>query len=236
MEQPQGFVSKQFPNYVSQLNKALYGLNQKPCAWYGKIAEYFIFCAFKVSNSDSSLFVKLELKTHLLVLLYVDDMIVTRSDEAEISCLRNDLSTIFEMKNLGKIGCFLSLEVKKADQGYFISQRRYAKNLLQRFGIGELKESGTPMELNHKMKNEEGSPLKDARSFRQLVGSLIYLTITRPKITCSVGFISQFMQNPRTPHLDAAKRILRYIKGSTNYGLLYKRESFFLLQGFTDAD
>ena len=94
----------------------------------------------------------------------------------------------------------------------------------------------TPLEPYLKLKKEEGKLLKDARTFRQLVGSLIYLTITRPEIAYSVGAISQFMQDPKTPHLDAAKRILRYIKGSADYGLLYEKSNDFLLRGFTDAD
>lgn len=174
MEQPQGFISEHFPNYVYRLKKALYGLKQAPRAWYGKVAQYFIFCGFKVSDSDSSLFIKLESNMHLLVLLYVDDMIITRDDEAEISRLRNDLAVRFEMKNLGEIGCFLGLEVEKSDQRYFLSQRRYAKNLLERFGMGESKEMATPMETHLKLTKEEGKLLQDARRFRQLVGSLIY--------------------------------------------------------------
>ncbi|KAF7825179.1 putative mitochondrial protein [Senna tora] len=110
MHQPPGFISEQFPNHVCLLKKALYGLKQAPRAWYGKVAQYLIFCGFKMSNADSSLFVKTEPNMQLLVLLYVDDMIVTGSDEAEISSLRNDLSLRFDMKNLGEVDCFLGLE------------------------------------------------------------------------------------------------------------------------------
>ncbi|KAK2977907.1 hypothetical protein RJ640_002957 [Escallonia rubra] len=102
--------------------------------------------------------------------------------------------------------------------------------------MGDSKEKATPMEPNLKLKKDKGKPLKDARKFRQLVGSLIYLTITRPEISYSVSVVSQFMQNPRTPHLEAARRILRYVKGTLDYGLLYKRCDNFVLSGFTDAD
>lgn len=163
-------------------------------------------------------------------------MIITRSDEEEISRLKDDLSIRFEMKNLGEVECFLGLEVEKISQGYFICQRRYAKNLLKLFSMGEANEMATPMEINLKMKKDESKLLKDARSFRQLVGSLIYLSITRPEIAYFVSVVSQFMQDPRTPHLEAAKRILRYIKGSVDYGLLYEKRTDFVLQGFTDAD
>ena len=102
--------------------------------------------------------------------------------------------------------------------------------------MGESKEMATPMESNLKLKKDEGKPLKDAKKFRQLVGSLIYLTITKPEISYCVGVVAQFMQNPRSYHLDAAKRILRYVKGTISHGLLYKNCDKFLLSGFVDAD
>ena len=146
-------------------------------------------------------------------------MIITRSDEEKISRLKDDLSIRFEMKNLVEVGCFFGLEVEKISQGYFICQRRYAKSLLKHFSMGEEKEMTTPMEINLKTEKDEGKLLKDARSFRQLVGSLIYLTITRPEIAFSVSFVSKFMKDPRTPHLEVAKSILRYIKISVDYGV-----------------
>ncbi|GMI66431.1 cysteine-rich RLK (RECEPTOR-like protein kinase) 8 [Hibiscus trionum] len=236
MEQPQGFSSKKFPGHVCRMKKALYGLKQAPHAWYGKVAQYFVFCGFKVSDSDSSLFTKLESNKHILALLYVDDMIITGDDEAEISRLRTDLSVRFEMKNLGEVGYFLGLEIEKTKQGYFVSQRRYAAGLLESFSMGESKDMATPMETNVKLKKDRGKILQDARNFRQLVGSLVYLTITRPEISYSVSVISQFMQNPKSHYLDAAKRILRYIKGFLEYGLMYKKNDSFLLSGYTDAD
>ncbi|KAK3010974.1 hypothetical protein RJ639_010854 [Escallonia herrerae] len=236
MEQPQGFVSKQFPHYVCLLKKALYGLKQAPRAWYGKIAQYLTFCGFKVSDSDSSMFVKLESGKHVIVLLYVDDMIITGDDNVGISCLRNDLSIRFEMKNLGEIGCFLGLEVQKLEDGYFVSQKGYAQSLLERFNMGESKSMSTPMEPNMKLKKDEGKLLEEGRKFRQLVGSLIYLTITRPEIAYSVGVVSQFMDKPQISHLNAAKRILRYVKGTLEYGLRYKKSDSFILSGFVDAD
>ena len=130
---------------------------------------------------------------HLLVLLYVDDMIITGDNEAEISKLKSELSLRFEIKSLGQVGCFLGLEVENSDQGYFISQKGYAKKLLQRFGMGESKEKTTPMEPHLKLMKNEGKPLENARRFKQFVGSLIYLTITRPEIAHSIGVISQFM-------------------------------------------
>lgn len=113
---------------------------------------FYIFYRFKVSDSDSSLFVKLESQIHLLVLLYVDDMKITDSDEEEISRLEDDLSIRFEMKNLCVVEYFLGLELEKTSKGYCICQRRYSKNLLKHFSMGEEKEMATPMEMNLKIK------------------------------------------------------------------------------------
>ncbi|XP_071694770.1 uncharacterized mitochondrial protein AtMg00810-like [Rutidosis leptorrhynchoides] len=140
------------------------------------------------------------------------------------------------MKNLGEIGCFLGLEVDKLEKGYLISQRGYARSLLKRFNMEESKPMTTPMEPNLKMKKGQGKELKDAKLFRQLVGSLIYLTITRLEIAYSVGIVSQFMQCPTNVHLDADKRILRYVKGSFGHGLWYEKCDDYFLNGFVDAD
>ena len=134
------------------------------------------------------------------------------------------------MKNLGEVQWFLGLEVEKTSQGYFICQRRYAKSLLKHFNMKETKEMPTSMKINLKVKKDKGKLLKDATSFRQLLGSLIYLTITRPEMAQFIGVVSQFMHDPRTPHEEAAKRILRYIKGSVDYGLMYEKRNDFILK------
>ncbi|KAJ7971218.1 Retrovirus-related Pol polyprotein from transposon TNT 1-94 [Quillaja saponaria] len=193
MEQPEGFVSKKFPHHVCLLKKALYDLKQAPRAWYGKIAQYIAFCGYKVLSSNSSMFVKLKSEMQVIVFLYVDDMIIIGDNNDEISSLRAELSIRFEMKNLGEIGCFLSLEVERSEEGYFISQKRYATSVVERFSMGEAKAMAIPIEPHLKLKKNEGRTLKDLKKFRQLVGSLIYLTITRLDIAHFVSVISQFM-------------------------------------------
>lgn len=170
-----------------------------------------------------------------MLLLYVDDMIIMGDDDAEITSLQDALSRGFEMKSLGEASCFLGLEAKKSD-GYFVSQTRYATRLLDRFRMGESKIMATPMDPCLKLIKDGGRFLKDATLFRQLVGSLFYLTITRPDISFSVGVVSQFMDKPCESHLIAAKRILRYIKGTLNFGLFYQQHTPLLLTGFVDAD
>ncbi|XP_026410095.1 uncharacterized protein LOC113305228 [Papaver somniferum] len=170
-----------------------------------------------------------------MILLYVDDMIITGDDVAEIARLQDNLSVRFEMKNLGEVGCFLGLEIEKAD-GYFVSQKGYATSLMKRFGMDDAKPMATPMEAGLKLLKDEGKLLKDPTLYRQLVGSLIYLTITRPDILYAVGVVSQFMEKPCVSHWIAAKRVLRYVKGTLEYGLMYTGSKECSLHGFVDAD
>lgn len=145
MEQPHGFIFKEFPDHTCRLKKALYGLKQAPRAWYGKIAQYLDFCGFKSLNTNPSLFVKNTPTKCTMLILYMDDMIITGIKNDKISCLRDDLSVRFEMKSLGEASCFLGLEVEKSN-GYFVSQKGYAVNLLNRFRMGESKTMSTHME------------------------------------------------------------------------------------------
>ncbi|XP_019149876.1 PREDICTED: uncharacterized protein LOC109146678 [Ipomoea nil] len=206
MEQPMGFVSKTFP-VMSIVSRRLY----------------------------SSLFVKKTSSGNTMLLLCVDDMIITGDDSVEIHHLQDALFLRFEMKKLGEVNCFLGLEVKRT-YGYFVPQRGYVARLLDRFGMSESNAMTTPIEPGLKLTKDRGKKLEDATLFCQLVGSLFYLTITRPDISYSVGVISQFMTEPHDSHFVAAKRILRYVKGTLNLGLLYKPCAPFLLNGFVDAD
>ncbi|KAJ3679560.1 hypothetical protein LUZ60_017571 [Juncus effusus] len=218
MEQPVGYISK------------------APRAWYDKIAEYLQFCGYSSSSSDHSLFVKRKAGLHVVVLLYVDDMIITGNDEGEVARLRGELSIRFEMKDLGELSHFLGLEVEGLKDGYFVSQTGYAGKLIEKFGVKEGKHCSTPLDANFKLRHDDGKVLSDPRKFRALVGSLIYLTITRPDIAFVVGLVSRFMQAPTKSHLDAAKRILKYVSSTLDLGLFYKKGSEFVLHGYTDAD
>ncbi|KAM1630317.1 hypothetical protein ACFX2K_018465 [Malus domestica] len=236
MIQPMGFQSQDHPEYVCKLRKALYGLKQAPRAWYGKIAEFLTQSGYSVTPADSSLFVKANEGKLAIVLVYVDDLIITGDDEAEILRTNENLSVRFQMKELGQLKHFLGLEIDRTQEGIFLCQQKYSKDLLKKFGMLECKPTLTPMEPNAKMCAHEGKDLEDATMYRQLVGSLIYLTLTRPDISYAVGVMSRYMQNPKKPHLEAVRRILRYVKSTIDYGLLYKKGEDCKLVGYCDAD
>ncbi|KAK2974150.1 hypothetical protein RJ640_021441 [Escallonia rubra] len=163
---------------------------------------------------------------HVLVLLYVDDMVVTGDNEQEVSKLIEELAFRFEMENLGRIHHFLGLEVSICKDGIFLSQARYLQGILEKFKMTDCKEASTPMDENLKLKVNKGKELPDAYPYRKLVGSLLYFTISRPDISYSIGVISQFMQKHKKPRFDTAKRILRYLKHMISYNeLFYKRDA-----------
>ncbi|KAG6471062.1 hypothetical protein ZIOFF_072158 [Zingiber officinale] len=149
---------------------------------------------------------------YLFCLLQIYDMVITRNNEREIEKLQDELSVRFDMKSLGELRHFLDLEVENREDGIFVSQKGYAMKLVERFGQKKSKTRMTPLDLDTKLRREEGSVLLDARPYRAVVGSLLYLTITRLDISFSVGLISRFLSSPRKGHLEAAKKILNHFK------------------------
>nr|GEW31223.1 retrovirus-related Pol polyprotein from transposon TNT 1-94 [Tanacetum cinerariifolium] len=128
------------------------------------------------------------------------------------------------------------IEVKQTDEGIFICQERYAKEILKRFSIDKCNPVGTPIEHKVKPSKHDGGKAVDSTLFKSLVGSLRYLTCTRPDILFVIGLISRFMEEPMTKHLNIAKRILRYIKGTVNYGMFYSTSEDFKLVRYSDSD
>ncbi|XP_060973935.1 uncharacterized mitochondrial protein AtMg00810-like [Cannabis sativa] len=140
------------------------------------------------------------------------------------------------MKELGELKHFLGLEVDRTKEGLFLCQQKYAKDLLQRFGMLECKPISAPMEANAKLCAHAGKDLQDGAMYRQLVGSLIYLTLTQPDISYAVGVVSRYMQQPTKPHLEVVRRTLRYVKNTINYGLFYKKGDEVKIIGYCDVD
>jgi hypothetical protein len=236
MEQPPSYVDQTNPNLVCRLKKALYGLKQAPRVWSDKISQYLVISGFQTSNADFSLYVKKTNHGIVVIVIYVDDLIIIGDSDVDISDLKKFLNQKFAMKDLGELHYFLSIEVIKFPKGIWLLQRQYALNRLSEYGMTSCKPISIPLEQNVKLNADEGDLVEDTTMYRRIVGSLIYMTITRLDLSYTVGVVSQFMQTPRNPHLDAVRRILRYIKHTLQCGIFYEAKSQLQVHGYTDDD
>ena len=236
VEQPPGFVKRGQDDKVYRLKKALYGLKQAPRAWNTRIDKYFQGNGFEKCPYEHALYLKKEADGSLLyACLYVDDLIFTGNNPAMFDSFKKSMIQEFEMTDIGLMAHFLGIEVVQSEKGIFISQSSYAKEILKRFNMENCNPVTTPVETGLELrKTDEGNI--DPTYFKSLVGSLRYLTCTRPDILYGVGLVSRYMETPNQTHLNAAKRILRYIKGTLNDGLLYTSSEEFKLVGYSDSD
>ncbi|CAN6465147.1 unnamed protein product [Victoria cruziana] len=174
------------------------------------------------------------------VLIYVDDIIITGSNATHIDWVKAMLKTKFKMKDLRPLRYFLRVEVDCKNDILTLTQHNYVLDVLHKIGMENCKAISTPSLLNHKMSSKEGNPFYDPTLFRSVVGMLQYLTFTRPDIVYSVNQVSQFMHAPTDAHMEEVKRILRYLKGTLNDGLVYSKDDRYLdghrLMTYTDAD
>ncbi|KAL4035954.1 hypothetical protein IC575_004668 [Cucumis melo] len=179
------------PQKVCLLHRALYGLKQAPRAWFATFNSTITQLGFTSSSHDSTLFTRQTPNGIVLLLLYVDDMIITGDDSQAISNLQYYLIKNFEMKDLGNLSYFPGLEISSSPSGYYLSQAKYASDLLNRPGTTDSATFLTPLDPNVRLTPFDGVPLDDPTLYRQLVGSLIYLTVTRPDIAYAVHIVSQ---------------------------------------------
>jgi hypothetical protein len=235
MEQPPGFSDPINPTHVCRLHKAIYGLKQAPRAWFDRFSSFLLHIGFYCSPADSSLFVFRSSSHTILLLVYVDDIIVTSDHPSHLSTLITKLSSEFAMKDLGPLNYFLGVQVSHFGGGLFLSQHKYAKEILAKASMTDCKPIGTPLAQKHHLQLE-GGPLVDATNYRSIVGALQYLTLTRPDLTHAVNLVCQFMHQPGTTHFQAVKRILRYLQGTLDYGIRLLSHSSLTLYGFSDAD
>ncbi|KAK8957907.1 hypothetical protein KSP39_PZI000068 [Platanthera zijinensis] len=236
VRQPPGFISPTSPDHVFKLHKALYGLKQAPRAWYETLACFLLENDFKRGRVDQTLFVRTHRSHTLLVQVYVDDIIFGSTDSNLCKKFSQLMHSKFEMSSMGELAFFLGLQVKQHVDGIFISQTKYARELVKKFGMSEASSMKTPMPTNAVLDADESGKPVDQTSYRAIIGSLLYLTATRPDIMFATCICARFQVSPRESHLTLVKRILRYVKGCPNLGLWYPHDSGFDLTGFSDSD
>lgn len=236
MSQPPGFIDRDNPHHVCKLRKAIYGLKQAPRAWYHELRQFLLTSGFHNSVADASLFIFNTQGVILYLLVYVDDIIVTGNTTQAVHHFLQQLSTRFSLKDLGNLHYFLGVEVLSHADGLFLSQRKYIADLLQKTRMIEAKPASTPLATSPPLTLHTGTTLSDPTEYRTIVGSLQYLSLTRPDIGYTVNKLSQFMHQPTTEHWAAVKRLLRYLCGTLDHGITLCRKSSLALHAFSDAD
>ena len=236
MIQPPGFIDRDRPSHVCKLRKAIYGLKQAPRAWYLALKQHLTSTGFTNSLADASLFTRIVNGSYTYILIYVDDIIVTGNDKQVIDQVLHTFADRFSIKDPVDLHYFLGVEATRTTEGLHLCQRKYIIDLLIKTKMHDAKPVTTPLPTSPKLTLHGGTLLKDLTEYRSVVGSLQYLAFTRPDISYAVSRLSQFMHRPTTEHWQAAKRVLRYLAGTTTHGILLSRRSPLTLHGFSDAD
>ncbi|GJT59754.1 putative ribonuclease H-like domain-containing protein [Tanacetum coccineum] len=212
VKQPLGFVDPGFPNRVYKVEKALYGLHQAPRAWYETLSTYLLENGFRRGTIDKTLFIKKIKNDILLIQVYVDDIILGSTKES------------------------LSTELSRGKDGIFLSQDKYVYDILKKFGFSSVKTASTPIETHKPLTQDTAGTDVDVHVYRSMIGSLMYLTSSRPDIMFAVCACSRFQVQPKASHMHAVKRIFRYLKGQPTLGLWYPKDSTMDLITYSDSN
>lgn len=243
MEQAETFVEPGDETKVYKLNKPLYGLKQAGREWYRKLDNYLISLGLKNTVVNPCVYVGLKDYQNTVIIVYVDDLIVASANLKNMTQIKEKLKKEFKLKDLGKIKDILGMRIEReGDIGDIrINQKQYINNVLKRFGMENCNPISTPLES--KINVEEKESGKNANQgdaidepYRELVGCLNYLAnASRPDIAFAASLLSRYCNNPKPTHWTAAKRVLRYLKGSIEYGLNYSKIAK-LITAYVDSD
>ncbi|GKA93771.1 retrovirus-related pol polyprotein from transposon TNT 1-94 [Tanacetum coccineum] len=234
--QPPGFIDFEKPDHVYKLKKALYGLKQAPKAWYDRLKAFLIKHEYKMGMVDNTLFTKKKSSNLIIVQIYVDDIIFGSTCQDMCDEFAKIMHDEFEMSMMGELNFFLGLQIKQMEDGIFFNQSKYIKEMLKKFGLEDSKPMKTPMSSDTKLTKDEECESVDSTKYRGMIGSLLYLTASRPDIMFSVCLCARFQEAPKTSHLEAVKRIFRYIKGTMHLGLWYPKGTGIETVVYADSD
>ncbi|GJT29138.1 putative ribonuclease H-like domain-containing protein [Tanacetum coccineum] len=234
--QPKGFEDPYFPKHVYKVVKALYGLHQAPRAWYERLSAFLLQHNYRRGTIDKTLFIKKDSRDILLVQVYVDDIIFGSTNKTWCEEFEVLMQGEFEMSAMGEMSFFLGLQVKQLPAGIFISQDKYVKDMLTKFDMESVRSATTPYEAAKTKLKDETDPPVNVHLYRSMIGSLMYLTASRPDIMFAVSACSRHQVTPLTSHLNAVKKIFKYLKGQPNLGLWYPKDSPFQLEAYSDSD
>nr|GEW43582.1 hypothetical protein [Tanacetum cinerariifolium] len=234
--QPPGFKDPDHPDKVYKVVKALYGLHQAPRAWYETLANYLLENGFQKGKIDQTLFIKRKKGDILLVQIYVDDIIFGSTNKEFCKAFEKLMKDKFQMSSMGELTFFLGLQVKQKKDGIFISQDKYVAKILRKFGLTDRKLASTPIDTEKPLLKDPDGGDVDMHTYISMIGSLMYLNLSRPDIMFAVCACARFQVTPKASHLHAVKRIFRYLKGKPHLGLWYLKDSPFNLVAYLDSD
>nr|GEY07534.1 hypothetical protein [Tanacetum cinerariifolium] len=224
------------PLHVYKLKKALYGLKQAPRAWYDMLSSFRISQHFSKGAVDPTLFTRRAGNDLLLVQIYVDDIIFASTNTALYNEFANQMTAIFKMSMIGLMPFFLGLQIPQSLRGIFIYQSTYASEIVKKYGMLTSDSVDTPMVEKSKLDEELQGKLVDATQYHGMIGSLMYLTSSRPDLIYAVCLCARYQAKPTKKHLIAFKQIFRYLKGTINMGLWYSKDIDMSLTTYADAD
>ncbi|KAA0035705.1 gag-pol polyprotein [Cucumis melo var. makuwa] len=234
--QPKGFIDSEFPQYVYKLNKALYGLKQAPRAWYECLTMYLGKKGYSKGETDKTLFINKTNIDLIVAQIYVDDIIFGGFPKILVNNFIDIIKSEFEMSLVGELSYFLGLQIKQRSEGIFISQEKYAKNIVKKFCLDQSQDKRTPAATHAKITKDSIGTAVDHKLYRSMIGSLLYLIASRPDIVYAVGICARYQSDPRISHLNAVKRIIKYVHGTTNFEILYSYDTSSEQVRYCDAD
>lgn len=223
-------------NKVCKLLKFLCGLKQASRQWFAKLSSSLTQQGYMQSKCDYSLFLKKHNNHLTIVAIYVDDILVTGSDMNEVQAFKATLHDQFTIKDLGLMHYFLGIEATYVPDGIILSQKKFTKELLEEINMTYSKPALTPLPQHLHRTSDAGSLLPHPTIYRTLVGKLNYLTHTRPDLSFSVQALSQYMQEPRSSHMEALEHLLRSVKGTAGQGILMHGSKQLSLHAYSDSD
>ncbi|KAI3774030.1 hypothetical protein L1987_48573 [Smallanthus sonchifolius] len=234
--QPPGFEDPHNINKVYKLDKPHYGLHQASRAWYETLSKHLLSNGFDRGQIDSTLFIRKAGGDILLVQVYVDDIIFGSTNEGMCREFEKVMKSKFEMSNMGELLFFLGLQVSQREDGIYLHQTKYVHDILSKYKMNVSSTYGTPIPVNHGLHPDKDGKDVDSRLYHGMIGSLMYLTASRPDIIFAVCLCSRFQSQPKESHMIAVKRIFRYLKGKPRLGLWYSKQQSFDFKAYTDSD
>ncbi|KAD3640341.1 hypothetical protein E3N88_29564 [Mikania micrantha] len=234
--QPLGFGDSQHPGHVYKLDKALYRLHQTPRAWYATLTDHLLAHGYTCGAIDQTLFVRKDKDDLILIQIYVNNIIFGSTSSVLCREFEAVMKKKFEMSAMGEMTFFLGLQVKQDSKGVLIHQRKYVTDILTKFKMLKSKLASTPMVARPVLTSDSDGEDVDQHLYRSMIGSLMYLTASRPDIMFSVCQCARYQENPKASHLIAVNRIFRYLVGKPRLGLWYPKNSELRLHAYSDSD